>query len=220
MRRALVAAVAIATIAGCSLGAGTPYPGAATRYREFIRCSSVQGNWCYGPHRASETTGGGRHGVVAGMRMGSEGGDLGATTGGGIAFDVRGEYSYAVTSWASIGATVAAQLVAGELADGATSFGAIRTPAGAQVTVSPTPPLLLRAGGFIAPGRVELGDTLESSTTTRGWFVGGGMSIPFPGIHLVLTFEWHRHTTPDVMTPAGMVTYDADTYLFGYWLVL
>lgn len=210
----------VVLVSGCSLGFGKPYPGAATRYREFYRCSSVAGSWCYDPYKISETTGRSPHGLVAGMRMGGEGGELGATTAGGIAFDVRAEYSLSVTRWAGIGGFAGAQLVAGDFGDSDTSFGALRTPLGAQLTLVPTPPLLLRAGGFVAPGSVKIGDALESSTTTRGYFAGAGMSIPFPGLHLVLTFEWQRHTTPEVMTPAGTATYGADVYMFGYWLVL
>lgn len=57
------------------------------------------------------------------------------------------------------------------------------------VTAVPTAPLLLRAGVAYAKGTVTV-DELETDVGTKELFVGGGMTIPFPGLHWVLLAEW------------------------------
>lgn len=210
--------------AACSLGFGTPYPGATARYREFYTCSSVVGSWCYDPRLTSETTGGGRHGAVVGMRMGAESARLDARGAGGIAFDVRADYSYALNRWAAVGASAALAMTFGradlEGMEEGIDLAHVRTPVAAQVTVVPIVPLVVRAGGFVAPGKLRFGDDLESDVFSRGVFAGAGMTIPFPGLHMVLTVEWQKYTAGEVATDLGPAVYDADVVLVGYWLVL
>lgn len=217
--------LALVATAGCNLGWGTPYPGAATRYREFYRCSAVAGSWCYDPVKDSETGGGGAHGYVVGMSMGTEAGDVAGRSAGGIAFDVRGEYRYSLTKWASVGAFAGVGFTAGSIDSGDggdmdPKLGVRRIPLGGKLMLVPTPPLIFTAGAFVAPTTLRIDEGDSVSTTAYGWSAGGGLSLPFPGLHLVLMFEWQHHRGSDVTVDAMTGRYGSDVYLASYWLVL
>lgn len=219
--------LALAATAGCNLGWGTPYPGAATRYREFYRCSAVSGSWCYDPVKDSETGGGGAHGYVVGMNMGAEAGDIAGRSAGGIAFDLRGEYRYSLSKWASVGAFAGVGFTAGSIegVDGSTpdmedpKLSVRRIPLGGKLTLVPTPPLIVTAGAFVAPTTLRVDDQDSVSTTAYGWTAGGGLSLPFPGLHLVLMFEWQHHRGSEVTVDTMTGTFGSDVYLASYWIV-
>lgn len=214
-------AAALVLLSGCGLGFGTPYPGAAQRYREYYACRAVYGTTCvYHPteDRRSETGGGGQHGFVVGMGMGASFMRLGENdTGDGMAIAVRGEYMYSLTRWLGVG------VIGGLAMDFATvrelDVGQVSYPVGAQVSVVPIAPLLLRAGAGVAKGTVTVGDELETEIETRELFAGAGMTVPFPGLHWVVLVEWRRRSTVDVMTGAGMEPYGADSLMFSMWQV-
>ena len=229
MRTTTLTLLALAATTGCNLGFGTPYPGAATRYRNFYSCGSVSGSVCYDARLESETGGGGKHGYVAGMSMGADDGSVGDRTAGGIAFDIRGEYAYSLSNWASVGAFAGIGFTAGSIAKLGTGtgtdemdpdFSAKRIPLGGKLTLAPTPPIILTAGAFVAPTSLKVADQDSVSTTAFGWTAGAGISLPFPGLHFVMMFEWQHHRSSDITLDTTTGNYGADLYLLSYWLVL
>jgi hypothetical protein len=216
--RAVLLLLVASLAAGCTAFAfGTPYPGARVRYREYVRCEYMTGpNTCMG-HLESETGGGSPHGWLVGFRVGPGQAELGQRSGGGVAGDLRLEYDYTVRPWLALGADVGFGYVfASDDADD-TELGHVGFPVGAHATIVPLTPFVLRAGAAYVPGTVRLGEE-RYSTAAVDAFVGAGMSVPFPGMHLVLLLE-ARHRESGAIAEAGGDAFSADMLLWDLWLV-
>lgn len=214
-----VLALALASTA-CSVGWGTPYPGAQIRHREYVQCDSIIGSTCYGPEFMTETGGGGSFGLLVStplgggrMRIGDRPGMLTVGTG------ARVDLNFARDWWgAGVSAEFALAFAEQEHDAGPIKSSFLGFPLGAYLLAAPIQPFVIRVGGGVAPGTATFG---EVDTSVRGTFVTAGVGIvsPFPGMHWVPMLEWRRLSFGDIATDRGEEAMVVDTFMFTLWNV-